>query len=513
MGCVFCEQFNSPTKSLLKQIMKAPTVDTNNLNGEEIFPIVDDGVLYSFSLGTFAQLIGGGGRKGGVPSHGINEHNNYGGNNPSNGDILTYNNGYWGPQQLNFSNTYLNDLADVNTTGGTADGYVLTFDGNDNQYKPLALPVSSGTVTSVDAISGTGISVSGGPITTSGSLTITNTAPDQVVYISNGTGINVTGSYPSFTVENTAPDQIVSISAGTGVSVSGSYPNFTVTNSIPELNGTGFVKATGTAISYDNSTYLTTSTASSTYVPYTGATGAVNLGNYDLTVSDVRIGNGAGTGSDNILVGTRATAFITNTTGNNNLAIGPGRNLFTANTTGTYNVALGWDALPSNTEGFLNVAIGGAALNANTTGDYNIGIGNNAIGNITTADKNIGIGRNAGSLLNNNSNNTSSTNSITIGDASKSNGSNTTVIGNDTTTSTRLYGGLLLGTNTEQASSILTMSSTTQGFLPPRMSGVEAEAISSPAEGLMVYATADNGATITSKGWWGFDGTNWVKLN
>ena len=37
-----------------------------------------------------------------------------------------------------------------------------------------------------------------------------------------------------------------------------------------QLNGTGFVKITGTTISYDNSTYLTTSSASSTYLPLTG---------------------------------------------------------------------------------------------------------------------------------------------------------------------------------------------------------------------------------------------------
>lgn len=40
----------------------------------------------------------------------------------------------------------------------------------------------------------------------------------------------------------------------------------------PSLNGTGFVKTTGTVISYDNSTYLTTSSASSVYFPYSGAT-------------------------------------------------------------------------------------------------------------------------------------------------------------------------------------------------------------------------------------------------
>lgn len=39
-----------------------------------------------------------------------------------------------------------------------------------------------------------------------------------------------------------------------------------------QINGTGFVKVTGTTISYDNSTYLTTSTAATTYLALTGGT-------------------------------------------------------------------------------------------------------------------------------------------------------------------------------------------------------------------------------------------------
>jgi hypothetical protein len=38
------------------------------------------------------------------------------------------------------------------------------------------------------------------------------------------------------------------------------------------LNGTGFVKTSGTSITYDNSTYLTTSSAASTYLPLSGGT-------------------------------------------------------------------------------------------------------------------------------------------------------------------------------------------------------------------------------------------------
>ena len=70
-----------------------------------------------------------------------------------------------------------------------------------------------------------------------------------------------------------------------------------------------------------------------------------------------------------------------------------------------------------------------------------------------------------------------------------------------------------IGTNTQPASAILTLSSTNKGFLPPRMTGSQAEAIASPAEGLIIYSTDGSGSTITSKGWWGYDGAAWKRLD
>lgn len=66
--------------------------------------------------------------------------------------------------------------------------------------------------------------------------------------------------------------------------------------------------------------------------------------------------------------------------------------------------------------------------------------------------------------------------------------------------------------STVAASAQLEITSTTKGFLPPRMTATQASAISSPAEGLLVYVTDTNG-TFTSKGWWGYNGTTWEKLN
>ena len=64
-------------------------------------------------------------------------------------------------------------------------------------------------------------------------------------------------------------------------------------------------------------------------------------------------------------------------------------------------------------------------------------------------------------------------------------------------------GNLLVGTTTNVASSKVTIDSTTQGFLPPRMTNAQRTAISSPAVGLMVYQTDSTEGTYEyiSSGW------------
>jgi len=129
----------------------------------------------------------------------------------------------------------------------------------------------SGTVTSVGAVAGTGISIGGtSPITGSGTYTVVNTAPDQTVSLTSGTGISATGTYPNFTITNTSPSSggtvtsvgvtggtgisvsgspitssgVVtvtatgSLTAGSGMSVGGSFPTYTVTNTAPSSGGT-----------------------------------------------------------------------------------------------------------------------------------------------------------------------------------------------------------------------------------------------------------------------------------
>ena len=78
-------------------------------------------------------------------------------------------------------------------------GKFLTTNGTTASWATVS---GTGTVTSVAASAGTGISVSGSPITTSGTITITNTAPDQVVTLTGAGSTTITGTYPNFTISS-----------------------------------------------------------------------------------------------------------------------------------------------------------------------------------------------------------------------------------------------------------------------------------------------------------------------
>ena len=119
------------------------------------------------------------------------------------------------------------DLSGTVTNAQLANSSI-TINGN---VTSLGGSVSVGTVTSVDATAGTGISVSGGPITGSGTFNITNTAPDQVVSLTGAGTTSVTGTYPNFTItSNDAFVGTVTSVGGTG-SVNGITLTGTVTSS------------------------------------------------------------------------------------------------------------------------------------------------------------------------------------------------------------------------------------------------------------------------------------------
>lgn len=112
---------------------------------------------------------------------------------------------------------------------------------------------SVGTVTSVSATAGTGISISGSPITGSGTLTITNTG---VTSLTAGTGISVSASTGGITITNTAPSPANTV---TGTGTTSYVARWTSSSTI------------GTGVLYDNGTNVGISATSLTSKLQVGA--------------------------------------------------------------------------------------------------------------------------------------------------------------------------------------------------------------------------------------------------
>jgi len=157
----------------------------------------------------------------------------------------------------------------------------------------------TGTVTSVNLTAGTGISVSGGPITTSGSINVVNTAPDQVVALTGAGTTVVTGTYPSFTITSTdsAVGTVTSVNASggtTGLSFTGGP---ITTSGTLTLGGTLAIANGGTG-AIDAPTALTN----------LGAYPASNPAGYTSNVGTVTSVSGTGTVSGLSLSGTVTSA-------------------------------------------------------------------------------------------------------------------------------------------------------------------------------------------------------------
>jgi len=133
--------------------------------------------------------------------------------------------------------------------------------------------INPGTVTSVQLSGGTGITIGGAnPITSTGVITVTNSAPDQTVSLTGGTGISITGTYPSFTVINSSPS-----SGGTVTSIATSSP---ITGGTITGSGTiGITQATTSTNGYLSNTDWSTfnSKQEAITLTTTGTSGASTL--------------------------------------------------------------------------------------------------------------------------------------------------------------------------------------------------------------------------------------------
>lgn len=297
--------------------------------------------------------------------------------------------------------------------------------------------------------------------------------------------INLDGVYARLT--DTYPGTVLSVSCTvpTGFSVTGSPVTLTGTIAITNTFTAGSVVfAMGTGFAQDNSNFfwddtnnrlgILTNAPASTFsvanlfkVDSSGNATFVNDTQYIL-LNEVRI---HGYGTHNFFAGQTAGNFTL---------------------TATHTVAIGNNAGVGLTSATGNIFIGRQVGQAVTSSPDNVIIGRQA------GDELIdGSGGNIliGSIVDPVPYATNTANSINIGN---------TLIGDRIARSVK-FGNVEStagGLTQAEACSILELESVTKGFLPPRMTEVQRDAISSAAEGLIIFNTTSNKLNVYASATW-----------
>jgi hypothetical protein len=200
-----------------------------------------------------------------------------------------------------------------------------------------------------------------------------------------------------------------------------------------------------------------------------GGLDATTLTSTYAKFEDLEVGGTAGVNSFYITGGDTSSALDTKS-----IFIGPNKSTYVqANglntvvgfgamnslTTGAANTAVGASALPVSTTGTSNTAVGRSALAVSVTTSNNTSVGVETLASLTTGNNNTAIGYNAGRYASGGAaaasisngvfvgydtrpNTTTSTNEICIGYNAIGGGSNTSTIGNSSTTAAKIWGAL-----------------------------------------------------------------------
>jgi hypothetical protein len=283
--------------------------------------------------------------------------------------------------------------------------------------------------------------------------------------------------------------------------------------------------------------------------------------NSDLIANGLIIGKGKGQNNYNTVFGAGALNS-SNANGTRNTAIGYLALTQYAGTTFDNNTGVGYFNMIGLTTGYGNTSIGAETMFNVGTASNNTGIGNQSLIN-AAGDNNVGVGARSGDGLTTGTNNTfvgtqarttsagaTISNATALGYGAVVTENNTIQLGNLGVTNVRtsgLYTGsgfktptgtssqylmadgsvssstlsnylpisggnmtgqLSIGTNSPESSAVLNVASTTQGFLPPRMTKDQRNGINNPIAGLIVWCKncGENGELQV------YNGTNWTNF-
>jgi len=156
-------------------------------------------------------------------------------------DLSNYNNDA-GFLTAEVDGSVTNELQTIaNSSDATSHTQTLSNSGGSTQY-----------------IEGTGIGLATGGTSLNGTVTITNTLPDQTVVLNNGAGISATGTYPNFTITNTSPS--LWTDGGTDTYLTATTDNVAIGTSTANskvdvtTNGLGVTQTTTSGIVLSNNT-------------------------------------------------------------------------------------------------------------------------------------------------------------------------------------------------------------------------------------------------------------------
>jgi hypothetical protein len=378
-----------------------------------------------------------------------------------------------------------NDVVPIVASGATTTNKATISSIQTFMQENLDVGVTSVGITI--GTSGTDVSVTGSPVTTSGNITINlptasatnrgllsaadwttfNNKADAGNYVTLDTAQTITAQ-KTFTTSGSTDSVIISHGSGSGIALDVIKAGSGQAIRVQKTSGSGdAVTITGGLLSAEDATFSS-----------------------DIIVNGVNVGKGGGSLTTNTRIGVAslssnttgngntangAYALENNTTGSNNTAVG--QESLENNIVGAFNTAIGFQALQDNTSssntaighlaslqntsGSANFSGGARALENNTTGSVNTSIGFASLQTNTTGGGNVALGEDAGRYTSTGTGNTnggdsvfigrqtkplgdSQTNQIVIGYQAIGNGSNTVTIGNDSITNTYLKGAVTL---------------------------------------------------------------------